>query len=605
MKFLIDKNNYPILNRICSKDKPAFHESYYVHANMYWTCLQVIELAQVNSRYLLENILSMDGVSATLDVEHLDHMTLQEFMGGGIDKTDDNMAVQNRYKDFFKNRKKNRLAKEFTAYLDATKEEGKVFTLRLYIKVETKEQLQDKLEKVLLRLKEKEIRASIQINDLRSEYKSLTTFADTQKYIASSALIMNMLMIRNVSVIKPYVSVLGYTHNGVYAEDYASYQYQSFSVCFIGKQGSGKSAMMKTVLEDALLRNDHIIVLDIHNNEYQGLCDRYGVPAVSFNESMYLNPVEIFSGEQEEISGYDVMTAVSKLFDILNPKRSLSVTQADRLSIILSEMYEPYLGKKLTDLKREDWFLISDIKRYIEKQKANGAYAEEMKHDIYVIETWLEKYIKSYGSMFDHHTNVSIEMDRSLRFDVSFLNNIKDEIVTSSYLTMLFSYISKSVMENERYNNEKEQSLPREKLLRATRALYVSFDETSKYLAYPAFLKAVNQLMKLTRKARTVFLFAIHSKDDVDVEDQEVMTEIASLFKLCANYIIGQIDGETGDFLSHFIPALSKQDMRTAAGFRKGMKGERTFIAVNDRGEKVQFRSLISEKQQKYYGGGI
>lgn len=35
------------------------------------------------------------------------------------------------------------------------------------------------------------------------------------------------------------------------------------------------------------------------------------------------------------------------------------------------------------------------------------------------------------------------------------------------------------------------------------------------------------------------------------------------------------------------------------------MKGERTFIAVNDRGEKVQFRSLISEKQQKYYGGGI
>ena len=149
----------------------------------------------------MENILSMDGVSATLDVEHLDHMTLQEFMGGGIDKTDDNMAVQNRYKDFFKNRKKNRLAKEFTAYLDATKEEGKVFTLRLYIKVETKEQLQDKLEKVLLRLKEKEIRASIQINDLRSEYKSLTTFADTQKYIASSALIMNMLMIRNVSVI--------------------------------------------------------------------------------------------------------------------------------------------------------------------------------------------------------------------------------------------------------------------------------------------------------------------------------------------------------------------------------------------------------------------
>lgn len=605
---VLDKDNFNFLDRISYFDTPDVNELYYVHGGEYWTCVQIYELSKFVPRKLLDSFMHTQKIMVTIDEEPLSNRETISFLGGNIDQESGNLELSNQYESFIRGKEKIESQADFLNYLHATGENCKTVTIRFYVHDRTLEDLNKLLEKMNDVLRDCELKGCIQTNNLDHDLRALTCLDNPVKQLCSSKGMAHMTMTNHVSIVDPYVSLLGYTDTGIYAPDFLNYRNSSFGVLAIGMQGSGKSALLKSISEDAILRDEQVIIFDMHNNEYAEIAKRYSIPSINFDRNMYINPCQIFHIENTQLNDdvireEDIARVISLNSDIyMANSKEVSEEVLQQLRTHMREMYEPYLGQKLSKYKNNDWFVMTDIKRYVEHKKKQGAYDEYELADIYKLLLGLNDCTQVYGFLFNHHTNVEIDLTKSLRFDLSFLLEMNNENTLNAYTTLLLSYVGKALVMNERLNTQLEKEVT-EKPERPLKPLYVVLEETGTAFKYGSFLKTVDTLMRQTRKGRTAFMFAFHTIQDI-ATDGKNGDMVRSVFGLCPNVIVGQIDNKTKELLPSFVKGFTDRDADVANHFRKSENDERSFIACNDQEEKIAFTSIITAEQRLYFGGG-
>lgn len=607
----VDKHNYDFLKTICSRSGINWHELYYVNANRYFTCLQIHDFMESSYRGFFNEIMGMDNTLVTCDVTHLNSVDYESKFDNILKKLDNDKMECNKYSKLRKSINNQTEIINFDTELKYNKDEVKLMTIRVYLYAKNKEELQDRLDKLINKLSSLDMQGYIQTNNLVDDYKALTMLDNPVKKMVASTTVAEYLMKSEVNRVDEYGGYIGYTINGNYAPDFYSFDNYSFNKFIMGGTGAGKSALVKLIEEVNLNRLDHIVYLfDIHN-EYDEYAKENEIASVSVDENNNINLMQLFSVINDKnddiIRENDIQTQISLIvskFETINKfEREQTLKQ---LSLHLKELYLPYLNTKLSDYENADWILLEDVLKLIDERKEKNQYQEIEKEDIYNLELGLKEMIYSYGYLFNRKTNMEFDLSKSLRFNFSFLKDNDDKNLKASYVSLLMSYANKGLFENGQYNNQmaNKENKNMYDLPRPYRTLSIVIDETAQYLD-KTFLNNATSGIKLARKCYGGYTFIFHSINDIKRSENECGAQLKELFELCTNKIIGICDGDTIKELPLYVTGLNNRDMAIISRFKKGIHGERKYFSIDDKKRKTVFTSIVTPSQRKYFKGGV
>lgn len=609
-KIRVNRDNIQLLQNVTSKSGYTFHELYYVNGNQYVTCLQIFDFMEDSKNGFLNSIINLENTLVTIDFSHLSQSEYEEKFEKILKKHENTQESARKYINFKKARKYQQSMNEFDSYIEATKDSVKYLTLRVYVYDSSLEKLQDRLDLVINRLSTIKLKGYVQTNDLETDVKALTSFSNPVKQMVSSSTIAECLYRSEINVVDDGVCLIGYTANGLYAPNIFSFKNYSYNKAFIGGMGAGKSALVKSVHESMYLRGNHIsYIFDIHG-EYRDIANQHGISIIGINEDHHINLMQIFYVNAEDgiIRKNDIQTKISTIVATFDSFTGYGRKQTlDFLSILLDEFYEKYENKHLNEIKNEDWLLLEEVLKEAEKKyEEKGSNSEETK-DLYNILTGLKKMVHNYGYIFNCKTNMNLDLNQSLVFDISFIQLSDDEKLMASYTSLLLDYVSYGVylnlLKNERLMREKgvkpyELDMPMQ-------TLEVVIDEFMKYAKDRGFLEKVLAIIKFMRKAYSGFSFVIHATNDTEKDMENNGDLLSQVFELCTNKFIGITEGKSLQTLPKLISGLNENDMRIVSGFRKGEKGERSFFVIDDQKRKIVMTSIVTPYQRKYFGGGV
>lgn len=609
----ITPENYGFIKAICSKSGYSFHELYYVNANRYFTCIQVFDFMDNSTLGCLNGIIELSDTLVMMDISHLDKADYDEVMEKNIKSAGNEQEDSRKFMKFFRAKEQMNNLMVFNNYVDNTKDSIKLLTLRIYLFDKTKEALQDRFDIMINKLYRMKLTENyIQTNHLEADVKALTQFDNPIKKMVCGETIADFMAHSGVNIVDKNCALLGITTNGLYAPNYFSLKNSSFSTLIIGSMGSGKSACIKKVEKNRIMKGNHIsYIFDIHG-EYADFANQMEIPSVGISEKESINFFQMFYVEEEDgmirrvdiTNKIDEVTATFSEFNNLN--RHDNATLIMQFEKLIRSFYEKYLDKNIEELTNGDWFTLSDIMQEFEQQaNAKKRYKTIEESDLYVLELCLDKMIHEYGYLFDRKTTIDFDLNKSIRFDVSFLRNNPNKSLKSAYINLLLNYVSFGAYLNMKTNNRlmREQNIKIYELSEPLQTLNILIDETMEYADY-AFLEKVNGIHKFLRKAYASFTFIIHGTSDFVKALSERGDLYSQLFSLCTNKIIGKIDGDSATKLIELIPEFSKQDEKIVTGFRKGANGERSFLVVDDQKRKTRITTLISRFERSFFGGG-
>ena len=611
-KIKIDHTNYEMLKKICAHGNLSFHENYFLNGNKYFTCLQIFDFPEESYMGFVNQLIGNKNVFVKVDVSSVNQMDYDVRIERAIKKQDGDLDETKKYTKARKASKNKNQLLQFDSYIDKSKETVKMMTLRVYVFGNTKEELDENLLFVENQLSRMKMRGYVQLNDMDTDYKALTSFDNPVKKMVASSTVSDMMMRSEINHIDKNCVLIGRTGNGLLAPNPFLFDYTSYGKVFMSKTGGGKSALVKRMIEGMEVRGNHIqYIFDIHN-EYRDYCRMLNIPIASINENTYVNFLQMFYTESSNgvINKLDITNKLDSVvttfvsFYKLDAKADKTVIMQFKRSI--RNFYDEYLGKNINDLKNEDWFVLSDVYEKLKDDIKGELFRGIEQSDIYVLELCMETMIKDYGMLFNEQTNIEFDLTRSLCFDFSFLQNNSDKIVKASYMEMFLNYVSYGFYLNKIHNENvmKEKGI---KIYQLSEPLYTCdclVDEFMECAVSRSFLERCRSLVVYARKAFSGFSYVIHATKDFEKGMRYNGDLLTELFELSVHKYIGEVGGSSLSALGELIPSLTDNDLLKISRQKKNTDGSREFMAILNDNIKIPFTSLVTPFQRSYYGGG-
>lgn len=610
---VVNKLNYDILQKITSHSNYAWHELYYIHANRYYTCLQLFDYPEESDIDFLGTFIDDKDIFVTIDTEHMSKVefatTFERLIKHNDDAVEDSKSIKTTKKKLEEIREINR----FDQYLTNSNEEVKLMTVRIYLSALTLEKLQNKVDDVITKLISKKMKGYIQTNDLESDVRSLTDISNPVKKMVASSTLAHILLKSEISKVDEHGSLIGYTANGLYCPDIYSFRNNSYNYVLVGGMGAGKSAFLKAFEEGYYCFGDHTLhMFDIHG-EYAEYGRKLKIPIVSIDDRNTVNVCQMFYtlSDDGKITDTDITSKIAVLVETF--KSSANETRKNVLDHFENEFKEYYdknvLGKNIHDLTNDDWFVMNDVKKRIDEKWDKHLYDDEAKQDIYDLRLSFGTMLKKYGFIYSQKTNMNFDLTKSLIFDISFFDKVQDDKIKSAYVSLLADYVSMAVRLNLERNNAKmkEMGVYPYQLKRPYYTYRLVIDETLDYAQDTGFLLKMINLLKYMRKAYAGAGFVIHTIDETrkkvsaGANDESYLGQI---FSLCTNKFVGSADGASLNDLPSIVKGMNETDAKVISTFKKGEHGERRFLIIDDQREKYYITSIVNNFQKQYFGGG-
>lgn len=597
------------LDKVCYVSTPDVKEEFYYLNGEVGTVIQIKRFPKVIGQRILNCFKGYKDIIITVDMEHMSNRQMTEFLDEKIDKMSNEGAAETKTK--YIRRVRNKIADEdaFVQHISQSFDNGKCITMRIFVKGKDLEELQLKVDWICDVLKDREMFGVVQRNILDNDMRSLTCFDNPLKEIITTRGVVNLLMNDNVMEVMDNMMPLGETEAGLpYCPDFMNYKYRSYCISIIGLQGTGKSTLIKSIVQGALQRGEQVIMLDVHNHEYAPLARRYYVPSVTLDMRNSLNPYQIFNNDENtdkisEICIADTVMLNRKMF--INMTNEQNVTIVSMYVNVLTEMYQSYIGYSVDEIDNKQWFCASDVKKRILKKYENGEYGDAPEGHVFTLLEHVDMLIKTYGYFFNAKTSINVDITKSIRFDLSFLNVEGGGDLENAFYGLLFSFLGKILRKNEQLNEQLEHG---KKVFRPAHPITVVAEETGTILKNIETAKMFDVFMRQTRKSRVSFIYAIHTMNDVIGGTSDYEKLIKSIFGLCASYIIGQIDKKSAEELPNYIKVITPTDAQAAVNFtvrENDKEKRRKFLAVTvDDKKRIVFYSKILPRQRELFGGG-
>lgn len=595
-----------------SKIQPAgniiFKENYIKKGDGFETCIEIYDYPETVRNFWLRTITNsnVENLIVTIDISTMNNEI--------VDKVLEENLKENRYR---KNNERNitdRL-KSNTDYQKSILLHDKLYSnsiniklvkIRIFLFDKSLKNLESEVVKLLNYLNGKSFKASIFLNELEYEYKSIY---HPFKYQANS-----FYNKRNGKEITSETLGAGLDYNFSYLHDengliygttkgggYVIFnpflkneQRKSYNGILMGKMGSGKSTFLKKLALNNYILGTKIRCFDA-SGEFKYLVKKANGKMINLNNpNNIINPLQIYKSSLNNSSDEDIednfnnetdneirakfyqnhLSKFQIFFRYLSP--NLDETYFDELSILLDDFYKKINfykisnGEKIfiniTELNSNEYPILSDFLTYI-----NTIYNYETdnlrKERLNVLELKLKTIVNVYGMLFNGFSTIDIQEENLVVFNIKELATLPNNIFSAvifNILNILWQEMINNVDISKYGNNIEDVKLNN---------YLVIIDEAHRILNDDLDNKTIKFFIDFEREARK-YLGAIwlsyHTIDDA-IKNDNVKKEINKIFNLSQYKVIFEQDIQLKEkLMSVFKDSITETEIDKISRFQIG-----------------------------------
>jgi len=559
---------------------------------------------------MIARLQDLDGVIITLDLTPTPRnvalqnisSSMQELRAREINDQKDAEALQDSY-DYSD-------LQELHGVITRANEHIISHTLRFLVTGQTENELKENVKNVRDTLKIYGIESYVPENELLMEYKTTTLPADTvKKPLPLYSTLSRQFPFRYESHYDPNGTYFGPTASGgqVFLDPTLNDQSQqrlSYDLVLCGVKGSGKSATMKSMLQDIICCGHRAIVLD-EEGEFTDMVKKLGGALVSpFDKSGRINILDFPRSQLTDpddpsaLSAYAAgISRVETFFKQLVP--DMTILESDALKSVLHRLYHRFGITETSNpsaIPAEDMPSISDALEEIQ-QTLDQPELTDSRRETYEN---LESYVRSvsvqegFGALFDCKSSIDISSAPFVVIDLSLLSQMEPRV----YNAMLYAALSLSwqaVYENREYNRSLSEEDQR-------RHLVIAITEAHRYLntKNPAGLEFIEKLVRRARKYDAGLWFdSQRARDFMPASNSESAEKIKTIFELVQYKAVLKLDSASVPVMQELFPQFTESELLSATSFRPGQ-----MLLSLGNGVKLRVRKHIPEDDLKYFGGG-
>lgn len=559
---------------------------------------------------MIARLQDLDGVIITLDLTPTPKQTalqnitnsMQELRAREINDQKDAEALQDSY-DYSD-------LQELHGVITRANEHIISHTLRFLVTGQTEDELKENVKNVRDTLKIYGIESYVPENELLMEYKTTTLPADTvKKPLPLYSTLSRQFPFRYESHYDPNGTYFGPTVSGgqVFLDPTLKSDAEgrlSNDLVLCGVKGSGKSATIKSMLQDIICCGHRAIVLD-EEGEFKDMVKKLGGVLVSpFDKSGRINildfPRSNVESDPDDPASLSVYAAgisrVETFFKQLVP--NMTILESDALKSALHRLYGRFgvTEQNLSEIEASAMPSISDLLSEIQDILSTKEMTES-RREIYEN---LESYVRSvsaqegYGSLFDCKSSLDISNTPFVVIDFSLLSQMEPRLYNAMLYAAL-SYTWQSIYDNGIYNRQLEKGVLK-------RYLMVAITEAHRYLNTnnSAGLDFIEKLVRRARKYESGIWFdSQRARDFMPTFGSNETEKIKTIFELVQYKAVLKQDGASIPAMKELFPQFTESELQSATTFHPGQ-----MLLSLGNGVKLRVRKHIPEDDLKYFGGG-
>ena len=595
-----------------SKIQPAgniiFKENYIKKGDGFETCVEIYDYPETVRNFWLRTItnFNIENLIVTIDISTMDNAIVDSVLEKNLKENKYRTNNEKNITDRLKSKKDFQNSVSLHDKLYSNSINIKLVKIRIFLFDKSLKNLESEVVKLLNYLNGKSFKASIFLNELEYEYKSIY---HPFKYQANS-----FYNKRNGKEITSETLGAGLDYNFSYLHDengliygttkgggYVVFnpflkneQRKSYNGILMGKMGSGKSTFLKKLALNNYILGTKIRCFDA-SGEFKYLVKKSNGKMINLNNpNNIINPLQIYKSSLNNSSDEDIednfdnetdneirakfyqnhLSKFQIFFRYLSP--NLDETYFDELSILLDDFYNKINfykitnGEKIfiniTELNPNEYPILSDFLTYI-----NTIYNDETdnlrKERLNVLELKLKTIVNVYGMLFNGYSTIDIQEEKLVVFNIKELATLPNNIFSAvifNILNILWQEMINNVDISEYGNNIKDVKLNN---------YLVIIDEAHRILNDDLDNKTIKFFIDFEREARK-YLGAIwlsyHTIDDA-IKNDNVKKEINKIFNLSQYKVIFEQDIQLKEkLMSVFKDSITETEIDKISRFQIG-----------------------------------
>lgn len=595
-----------------SKIQPSgniiFKENYIKKGDGFETCVEIYDYPETVRNFWLRTItnFNIENLIVTIDISTMDNAIVDSVLEKNLKENKYRTNNEKNITDRLKSKKDFQNSVSLHDKLYSNSINIKLVKIRIFLFDKSLKNLESEVVKLLNYLNGKSFKASIFLNELEYEYKSIY---HPFKYQANS-----FYNKRNGKEITSETLGAGLDYNFSYLHDengliygttkgggYVVFnpflkneQRKSYNGILMGKMGSGKSTFLKKLALNNYILGTKIRCFDA-SGEFKYLVKKSNGKMINLNNpNNIINPLQIYKSSLNNSSAEDIednfdnetdneirakfyqnhLSKFQIFFRYLSP--NLDETYFDELSILLDDFYNKINfykitnGEKIfiniTELNPNEYPILSDFLTYI-----NTIYNDETdnlrKERLNVLELKLKTIVNVYGMLFNGYSTIDIQEEKLVVFNIKELATLPNNIFSAvifNILNILWQEMINNVDISKYGNNIKDVKLNN---------YLVIIDEAHRILNDDLDNKTIKFFIDFEREARK-YLGAIwlsyHTIDDA-IKNDNVKKEINKIFNLSQYKVIFEQDIQLKEkLMSVFKDSITETEIDKISRFQIG-----------------------------------
>lgn len=624
----VEVNPY-LISKIQPMGGVYFDEKYIKKGDGYETCVHLYYYQTDVGPFWLEQLLSIEGTVATVDISTEDKRVALDKIDKSISENLTRLAEINNNIDKIEAAETVDQLTKLVREISTKDEMMKDVMIRYFVSAKTKESLDEKVKNLLETLEGFGYRGAIFLNEQEYEWKSIFLPAKEQQKFRTkrkgkdipSLSLGGGYPFHFTKLNDPTGRFYGTTKTGgnvifdLFTKDEIR---KSYNALVIGMMGSGKSTFLKKLLNDNTIVGNYVRIFDIAG-EFKTLVQEVKGRVIALDGSDgIINPLQVFATVMDEDTNEILeeqcfmqhLSKLSMMYQFLSPGAAES--EIREFEKCVSNFYVVYgIDKnKATTYANEEYPLMEELLSYIKEQLYEDVEQGILRKNITnnrqerlenIILT-LEGTVRDYGKLFNGYSTIEdITNEQVVSFEVKNLVQFDKRIFnaqTFNILTMLWNNaLTQGLVEKKAFDEGK-------KTVAEARKYLLLMDEAHKFINSNNMM-AVDYLINYEREARKYFagvVFATQSIRDVVPENvsNEALSKIKTLFELTQYKFIMQQDNNAKNSLKTiFDGQITENEIEAIPYMRTG----ECILSING-GDNIKFNIEASDEELKLFKGG-